>query len=281
MAAPIDPPYWLDLHRKIVSVGWGVGAIVLALEFEYSKNALHPAIIMRNLPVVGTVNLFDTDIYNSKGPDSPPVSNPLFTSAMLKFLRIWNRPPFKTGPNADHVCNGRSLIFMCPRNLIIQPVPPVNPPISSFSFNITIPASNAVQTIGGTTYYVIDDAGFGFTLEDLHGGIERVTVLGVFDNLSDATASKALYPEMIVTILSEESTIFVPDSFSWKVRCSTYKKKLSFPSDAVAKPTWNSATDPALVALAETSAAGTALPSYLVTFTVDKNGGIEMVRDPH
>lgn len=90
---PLPKPVSLDPFQRIVKVGWG-GVDILVLEFSYRRSGPRPGFTLRDLPFTSaTYDLFDSVIVNNDGAGNPTPGNPI-TQDMLKFLRLWNRPPY-------------------------------------------------------------------------------------------------------------------------------------------------------------------------------------------
>ena len=262
---PLSKPVRLDPFQRIVNVGWG-GVDILVLEFSYERNGPRPGFALRGLPFTSTTyDLFDSVIVNNDGAGNPTPANPI-TNDMLKFLRLWNRPPyFRTIEGSNR---GNAILFFNLRK--IRAGFPQGEDI--FTFEITTPATTSGRTETGTSYFVwLPFVSWEEALE--HPGLWIDSIWGTaaeaearLSNLSGGGGQSSAY-----VIRAEPFETTIPDSMSWDMQATTYRKKTNFPTDAQNRPDWD--IDQNAISSTSQSASGssswTPLPAYLVTVEID------------
>ena len=261
---PLSKPVRLDPYQRIVNVGWG-GADILVLEFRYQRNGPRPAFTLRDLPFTSTTyDLFDSVIVNNDGARSPTPGNPI-TNDMLKFLRLWNRPPyFRTIEGSSR---GNAILFFNLRKIRAG----LPRGASTFTLKIDTPGTTGGRTETETTYYVwLPFVSWEEALE--HPGLWIDSVWGTaaeaearLSNLSGGGGQSSAY-----VIRAEPFSYEIPDTLSWDLQATTYRKQRDFPVDAQNRPDWD--IDQAIGGTNEDgagSSASTPLPSYVVTVEVD------------
>lgn len=236
-------PIRLDLFQTVRNVNWpAAGPDILALEFSYSRADTPPAITLHDLHFTGaTFDLFATEIINRTGAGDPP-SNP-FTPNMLRFLRMWNRPPVATV--TEHVALGTALLFFN-IGLIRQTLAPG---ASRYDFKISTPA-NGSHDNHFTAYWVWSDTFGASSLEDneahpftvgdpVHGGIIIIPAAFATSAEADEEAAALTAGGINSFVQPRDEVSHVGDNLAWNLRASSYRKKLDFPSDVDVHPTWD------------------------------------------
>jgi len=268
---PLSKPVRLDPYQRIVNIGWG-GVDILVLEFSYQRNGPRPAFALLDLPFTSTsYGLFDSVIVNNDGAGNPTPVNPI-TNDMLKFLRLWNRPPYSTKIEGSN--RGNAILFFNLRKIRAS-LPQIE---NTFTFKIATPASSPITTIG-VEYWCWSDAFGAGSLEENEAnpfttGDPRFPPFGVitiptaFATAGEASAFAALFiaPEMFVTSRAVSHTR--PDGLSWDLRVSSYRKRTNFPTAPDNSPEWDldDAVDGTVQSAASSS--DSTIPAYLITVQV-------------
>jgi len=269
---PLSEPVRLDPYQRIVNVGWG-GVDILVLEFSFQRNGPRPGFTLRHLPFTSmSYDLFDSVIVNNDGVGNPAPGNPI-SNDMLRFLRLWNRPPyFRTIEGSNR---GNAILFFNLRKIragLLQGE-------SRFSFKVATPASSPITTIG-VEYWCWSDAFGAGSLEENEAnpfttGDPRFPPFGVitiptaFATAGEASAFAALFiaPEMFVTSRAVSHTR--PDGLGWDLRVSSYRKRTNFPTVPDNSPEWELGEAIDGTEQSASSSSESAIPAYLVTVQVD------------
>lgn len=265
-------PIRLDPFQRIVNVGWG-GVDILVLEFSYERNGQRPTFTLRDLPFTSTTyNLFDSVIVNNDGMGNPTPGNPI-TQDMLKYLRLWNRPPYLA--SSEGGTNGNAILFFNLRKIRAS----LPQGATAFTFKIATPASVPITT-SGVEYWVWSNAFGASSLEENEAhpfttGDPRfppfgiITIPTAFGTPEDAAAFATLFvaPQMFVT--SRPFSYTHPDGLRWVLRASTYRKRTDFPTQSNNSPDWN--PEEAIEGTTQSAAGSSeiAVPAYLVTVDVN------------
>jgi hypothetical protein len=268
---PQSKPIRLDPFQRIVNVGWG-GVEILVLEFSYERNGPRPAFTLRDLPFTSaTYDLFDSVIVNNDGGNPTP-GNPI-TQDMLKFLRLWNRPPYLVSDEGGN--RGNAILFFNLRKIRAS----LPQGASTFTFKVATAASSPITT-SGVEYWCWSNAFGAGSLEQneenpFTTGDPRfppfgiITIPTAFGTAEEAGAFAALFiaPELFVT--SRPFSHTRPDGLGWDLRASSYRKKTNFPTGSDNSPNWDLGEAIDGTVQSASGSSESAIPAYLVTVQVD------------
>ncbi len=269
---PLSKPVSLDPFQRIVNVGWG-GVDILVLEFSYRRSGPRPVFTLRDLLFTSTTyDLFDSVIVNNDGAGNPSPGNPI-TQDMLKFLRLWNRPPyFRTDEGGTR---GNAILFFNLRK--IRASLPQN--ATTFTFKVATPASSPITT-SGVEYWCWSNAFGAGSLEEneenpFTTGDPRfppfgiITIPTAFGSAEEAGAFAAMFvaPEIFVTSRAVSHTR--PDGLGWDLRVSSYRNKTDFPTGSDNSPNWDLGEAKGGTVESASGSSETSIPAYTVTVEVD------------
>ena len=277
----IDPPWRLDPLKKIVSVGWG-GGNVLVLRIETRVDGHTPRLTtIEDLQFTGALIDAYAETINEHDYRVPPpdIVNPI-DGDMRAHTFMWNRSPYKLDTSGDESAHTWKAIVFLNLSRIRLFLDTDDP---EYVFTIHFPASEH-HTEGGMVYWAFADP-FGNPFEyyqehptttgavidaDGHTGI--VTTPTAFGSAAQRDAflgwnAGSLPPWVAFDEPSSGSDI--NDGLQWKVRGRTYKKRNDFPTDSHNAPLWD---ESAAIGAAEEHAESiihTPIPGYTVTVTVN------------